>query len=362
MSLRIGRAWTFTLIVAQLTLSACGGLGGPAPVHPSEGGPSLARINSVTFPAGAYNLVAVDQPAAQGALQNPYIAGMALRASWTNLEPSDGVYDWTYLDGQIRAAKANGKAASIYIAVSVPWNVPDWVYAAGAKSVKTSVGKLPVPWDAIFLKKWTAFVKALGSHYTNETAITYVRGSTEALTNGWRLPAQDSSVWRNAGYTDLRMQDALQTSIDAFVSAFPTTPNWAEVGNLDIEPAITGNAPDYMGYQVGTYGFGAHPNTFGVWQEALDECIPNPPTSGLWVTLWNHKGRDGAQMIWNVQDGPNFKMNPCGNSPNKKAPVLKAAVNMGITYGMPYEEIYEVDVLDPALQSVLAYAASNLGH
>jgi hypothetical protein len=322
---------------------------------------------NITFsrPTGVYSLTGVDQPTAPAVYRNANVAGVAVRASWAGLEPNDGVYSWSYLDNEVANAKAAGKKVSLYIAVSNPHVAPAWVYAAGAKYVNTSNGQTPVPWDPVFLKKWHDFVAALGARYSKETTLSYVRGATEALTDGWNMPSRDALLWSAVGYTDAKILGALQTSIADYETAFPNTYQWGEVGNLNIEKAVTGNVADYVSGQIGMWGLAGSPY-FGVWREDLDVCISDPPSSGFWTTLWDSNGRAGAQMIWSVRDGTDgsatsWRMNPCQNSLfGTDDLILEQAINIGLNYKMPYVEIYQVDVLDPELQTVLAYAAANL--
>ncbi|MBI5464298.1 MAG: T9SS type A sorting domain-containing protein [Ignavibacteriales bacterium] len=221
---------------------------------------------------------------------------------------------------------------------------------------------MPLPWDSVYIAKWTNLVRALGIRYVNSTTVSYVRGSSEIVTNGWGLPETDAfgSSWSTYGYTPDKLLSVMKTVVDSLMAAFPQKALWVEVGTIKFEPKVSGRSQTYVAEQIAQYGFQQYPDRFGVWREDISGCIPNPPTAGQWKILWDHKGRNGAQMLWNVQDGPT-RMNNCGITPNEKATVLKAAVQRGLDYGMPYLEIYQVDVLDTALTSVFQFAAENLG-
>jgi hypothetical protein len=313
------------------------------------------------YPAGVYALQPFDVQTGDEVLGNPSIAGVALRTRWATIERNEGRYDWGYLDSAIQKAKAHGKAVSIYVS-SDP--IPAWVFGDGAQSFKGSASTLPIPWDPLFLDRWTHFIAAFGARYANEPAITYTRGSTDSLTGGWGLPDTDDTgkTWQQYGYTTDKMVDALATVVDAFLRAFPRTHHWAAMGNIPFEPAVTGKAANYVSIQIANYGFENYPDRFGVWRENLTGCVPYPPlpSNDQWLTPYQHPGAVGAQMLWNVQDGP-ARMNQCGLSPNDKATVLQAAVNKGLSFRMPYLEIYRADVQDPSLQDVIAYASSRLG-
>src|SRR5947209_8776574 len=118
---------------------------------------------------GVYDLVAGNTPVSAKALANPNVDGIALRSQWQTLEPADGVYDWSYFDGQIAAATAAGKSVSLSVTAGI--FSPSWLYDEGAQAF-TFVGRkspdpqtIPVPYDPVFLEKWQAFVQAFGRRY-----------------------------------------------------------------------------------------------------------------------------------------------------------------------------------------------------
>jgi hypothetical protein len=332
-----------------------------------QGGTSMA-----TFVPGVFALLSKDRPADPALLQNPSVAGLAVRSAWSTLEPSDGTFDWSYLDGQVSAAKAAGKHVSI--AVSAP-DTPQWVYDAGAKAIPlidpnpnhSTYGQLfniPVPWDPIFLDRWTKFLAAFGARYGNEPTVAYVRGATESVTNGWGFPGVDANNQPLTiyGYTPDKEVMALETVVDATMSAFPHTPLWAEVGSVkDITDLMVPNQ-DYFGDQIAAYGFQKYPDRFGVWREDLSDCTANPPKMGGWAILAANPGKSGAQMLWDVQDGPpTYRMDACMKaSPDDHPTVLQYAVNVGVSLGLIYVEIYGSDILDPSTAPALVYGAQNL--
>lgn len=106
-----------------------------------------------------------------------WIAGAALRWHWRILEPREGEYNWSSIDGEIAKAAASGKVVTIRI-----WGgahgTPGWVYKAGAQSYEWTVGqdvafnkgqilKAPIPWDPVWLQEWKRFIQALGKKYNS---------------------------------------------------------------------------------------------------------------------------------------------------------------------------------------------------
>jgi hypothetical protein len=353
-----GRAVATAALLAFLSVHC--GSGGNAGPTPTPTPTASASPPATGYPAGVYSLQPFDVDTEDNALDNPNVAGIALRTRWASIEGRKGRYDWRYLDSEIQKAKARSKRVSIYVSAEP---VPDWVFGDGAQDFAGGAGKLPIPWDPLFLDRWTGFIAAFGARYANESTIAYTRGSTDSLTSGWGLPSTDGDgkSWLQYGYTTEKMLDSLTTVVDAFLRAFPRTHHWAAIGNIPFEPTVTGKAANYVSIQIANYGFNTYPDRFGVWRENLSGCVPYPPmiNNDQWITPYQHPGANGAQMLWNVQDGPS-RMNQCGISPNDKATVLRAAVNRGIDFAMPYLEVYRADVTDPSLQDVMAFAASRL--
>jgi hypothetical protein len=329
------------------------------------------------YPAGVFSLTPADQAPNPSVLTNPSIGGVVIPVKWDEAEPQQGVLSSTYLaflDQQLQAAQSAGKMVSFLVEAarhSDTYLGPLWLQSLGVSSMvyidsnpnHSNFGKpvtLPLPWDPTYVSSLVQFISLLGSRYGTSSAITYVNGSTELVTNGWGLPAKDQNGASIAtyGYKPERLITTMQTVLDAFMAAFPGKSEWAEVGANSFELAVSGNAPDYTGQQIANYGFGKYPLTFGVWREDLSGCISLQPTN-FWQILQQHPGRDGSQMLWNVQDGPT-RMNQCGITPNTKDVVLQAAIQRGVTYGMPYVEVYELDCIDPACAAALQFGAQNL--
>lgn len=322
----------------------------------------------VVFAPGVFSLSASDKPADPAVYANPDVAGVAVRTSWESIQATErDPLNWAFLDGEIAAAKAANKKVSIYLAAGLP----QWVADKGVQTFtfvdpnplhNGAIVTMAVPWDPIFLAQWTRFVRAFGARYASEPTIAYVRGASESLTHGWGMPNTDvdGNSWAAYGYTPDKMLAALTRITDAFMAAFPTTAEWIEVGPIKFEPEISGLPETYVAAALTDYGFATYPTRFGVWREDLGGCTPVPPTSPTWLLLYDHPGRDGAQMLWNVQDGPD-RMNKCGITPNDKPTVLRTAIGNGIELGMPYVEVYQVDVLDDELAGVIHSASQRLG-
>ena len=137
-------------------------------------------------PRGVFCLL----PAGQGTGQDPFIYsdpdvdGVSVRQDWADLEPIEGVYNWTYLDNVTARAAAAGKAVLLRIItgggdIALGGNCPTWVMDAVAAEPLPSSQKfftftdggrsvtIALFWDPAWLAKKTAMIIALGARYAS---------------------------------------------------------------------------------------------------------------------------------------------------------------------------------------------------
>jgi len=167
-------------------------------------------------------------------LSDPYTAGVSVRTEWWTLEPTDNSYDWSYIDSFIARAESYNK--KIMLRVRPAWQTPAWVYGAGAAEIwyyerndSDNLNRMPLPWDPVYLEKWTEFVAALGARYDNHPTVAHIlitgcsRSDCEMyLPTPGDLQA-GQPTWEQAGYSPGVMIDAWKQVIDAWVAAFPNT-------------------------------------------------------------------------------------------------------------------------------------------
>ncbi len=136
----------------------------------------FALSASVQSPRGVFSLVAAGKPAAQSTLDNPDVVGVSIRQDWADLEPSEGSFDWSFLDyrggqshggreGRAFADQNAGRQTGVgdrrgstrpeaFSSISMIDGVP------------TSI---PVFWDPTFLAKKKAMITALGGHLDQQS-------------------------------------------------------------------------------------------------------------------------------------------------------------------------------------------------
>src|SRR5262249_11101896 len=144
-------------------------------------------------------------PPQEEVLADPNVDGVTLRLDWATLEPTEGQYDFTYLDTTLASIGAAGKKALVRILTQS--GKPAWV----TRAVKNGGGlffkwvdngkptSIPVFWDPTFLAKKTAMIQALGAHLTtNPTLSIIVASFANATSEDWNVPhtPPDVTQWQ----------------------------------------------------------------------------------------------------------------------------------------------------------------------
>ena len=155
--------------------------------------------------------------------EKPFVKGILVRVGWNLLEQMENIFNWSLLDTQIARAKSYGKKISLAIGCGPA--IPQWVDIAGASSIKIIIpdsDTIAVPWDSVFLSKWSNFILALGSRYKNDTTITLVY-MTNSTSNGFEMEINRTTPpLSSIGYTDAKMFGSWKLVIDAFLPLFRT--------------------------------------------------------------------------------------------------------------------------------------------
>jgi PKD repeat protein len=318
----------------------------------------------------------------QSVLSNVYVSGLAVRVTWNFLEPSEGTYNWSYLDGVISSAASAGKKVSLSVAAGV--STPNWVYAAGAQafsfidSSAPATQTIPVPWDPVFLSEWQTLITQLGARYATNPAVMRVKltgvnyNTAETMlpistgvsasngTTTWTT-TNDVADWQAIGYTRAKVEGAWQTIANTFAQAFPSQQLAVELvenhfppidsnGNLIVnsQGADTQVVGDLINFGMSHYG-----GQFVAQSDGLSDTWIDTSVSGVAAQVTT-----GYQMLWFVTGDTTYKMN--GGTPISAATALQNAVNSGLANHAHFLEIYSADINNGALQGVLSSAQSGL--
>ncbi len=312
------------------------------------------------MPKGVFSLPGAGNKCSSTVLADPNVDGVSLRQDWADLEPSEGNFDFSFLDSEV--ARVAGAGKQVLLRINTQFSKPAWVteavIAAGGSFFtfdKQGVANtIPVFWDPTFLAKKKAMITALGAHFTSNPAIVIVWSSfANAASEDWNVPHEPDEVtqWLALGYTSEKLIDAGQQIIETTMNAFPNqfvTLAVGSDGTLDSETDA-----NYVARTVVLWARAMWPGRLVVQKNSLSAYTPEAPglRTGMQL-LWDSQPDVAGQMLWNCFGDTTYRMN--NGVAADPAVVLHESVDIGHGYGMNFIEIYQTDVV--GLPSEIAYA------
>jgi hypothetical protein len=272
------------------------------------------------------------------------VDGLAVRLSWSALEPADDVFSWTRVDEAFAAAAATGKRVTLHVLASTYVTAPAWLYAAGAQSYSYTLpfgGPTrtdPVPWDPVLLAEWSEFLAALRAHVD----VLGASAALHAISVAVPVPEMSLVGCRDGvlqasplvSYSRAAYLAAWQATVDAATSSFPDT--------LKLLPVPVGTIcwPDADGgafYSELWAHAGASSTSYAHYATDLTTLASDrlDHITGLLAA----DAPVGVQFIWSYSSDPTDRMQK--GSP---ARTFLDAVCRGYGYGADYFEVYKVDV------------------
>jgi hypothetical protein len=313
-------------------------------------------------PRGVFSLLSAGKSSKDVTLSNPDVDGISIRGGWIDIEPTEGVFSWTYLDTEV--ARAVGAGKQVMLRISTQAGKPPWVtqaitdagglfFSFDDNGVPTTI---PVFWDPTFLAKKKALIAAVGAHFTHNPAVKIMAASfANATSEDWNVPHTPDEVtkWLALGYTSEKMIDAGKQIIDATMVAFPNqyvTLAVAGDGNLDPDS-------DYVSRNAVANANTTWPGRLIVQKNCLSATNPPAPGTGtVFQLIWDSQPNGGAQMLWWCYGDATYRNN--SGVVADPAVVLHNAVNIAVGYGINYIEIYQTDVVN--LTAEISYAHAVL--
>jgi len=307
---------------------------------------------TVYAPAAVYALTDPGESAASmsqlAAL--PAVDGLAYRARWRDLEPTEGRYDWTSLDAAFDALR--GKRMTIHIGASGgAW--PDWLARAGAATYSYAgpLGQVtdPLPWDPVFLSRYDNFVAALAAHIRGRgnmgalNAISVGAPVSEMSLVGCRNNLLGGVAYNRGSYLSA-WAAAIGSHRDRFGAA--TILVSAPVGVI-CQPDNDGSA-FYSAVMTGARAAGGNVAIF-----AADLNAQGSSRVGQLDASLRRQFGINLQTIWSASNDPN----------NRMAGSLQDAVCQGLRLGAGYFELYKSDLssADPAIRRAVDTARTGRG-
>ncbi|HEY2713530.1 MAG TPA: beta-galactosidase [Chthoniobacterales bacterium] len=324
------------------------------------------------IPRGIFSLAASGQVASDNALANPDVVGMSIRQDWAQLEPSEGNFDWSYLDSEVARAAAAGKV--VLLRIRTQGGKPAWVTTAIQNAAGTFFSfdddgvptTIPVFWDPTYLAKKKAMIAALGAHFTANSTVRLVAASfANAVSEDWNVPHTEEDVqnWLAAGYTTDKLLDAGKQVIDATMGAFPNQyVTLAIAGNGHFPGGSETNLDPTATYAAATAIATARaswPGRLIVQINSVSNSNPAAPgsTDSAWNTLWNSRPDVAGQMLDVCYGDETYRVN--GGVSGDPATTLASCLIRSVTYGLNYLEVYQKDILN--LPTTITYGSQLLG-
>ncbi|MCX6362205.1 MAG: DUF4832 domain-containing protein [Armatimonadetes bacterium] len=213
----------------------------------------------------------------------PGLSTVYLRVPWSYIQPEEDRFNWAILDTPAQRWIAKGKRVAFRITCSENWMpnpVPEWVYKAGAKSIRYEFGKGPQPngaWtdpdfgDPVFLQKLEAFLAAMAARYDGNPNVAFMDVGTYGL---WG----EGHTFMSSMVPEAKAAVDVRKHIDLHVKHFPRT-------LLCISDDVAGhNRP---GFHLPETDYAL---SKGVSLRDDSICVGGPPNS------WYHA--DLAQAFW----------------------------------------------------------------
>jgi FG-GAP-like repeat/Beta-galactosidase len=333
---------------------------------------SLSPSGAANVPRGVFSLGTAGRPSSSTALSNPAVAGVSLRLHWSDLEPSEGVYNWSFFDVEIERAQAAGKKVLLRVGTGGD-NMPSWVMtavrSAGGRTFtftdNAGAHTIPVFWDPTFLAKKSAMIAALGARYSANPTVQAVAASfANATSDDWAVPhnnvpdpgysTSEVTRWRLAGYTSANLINAGNFVIDATLRAFPNQLAVLAINSNGAALDVPNDA-NYVARSVITSVRGRWGDERLVVSKNSISAVTTPPppllptSLGLW---YSSRPAIGGQALWFSFGDLTYRNN--GGIPWAPATSLLRMVVISHSYGASYIELYETDVVN--LPLVIQYA------
>jgi hypothetical protein len=335
-------------------------------------GPPCAAANNST-PSGLV-VVIMDKPQLRSldlrALRNPCISGVALQIHWADLEPVQGKPDWSKLDQLFSAAESSHKWVQLLIFpgfFSPAWALEGDVktetfaiqYGPGTGTVKT----LPMPWDKVYLARWSAFLKLLSARYGKEPAFRAVAAvGPTSVSAEMTLPEklENLKIWQSEGYTPHKYIEAWQQMFQVYAADFPNQWVSLSVGiglNINNQGRIERGEGARTRQMIIDQAMARLGSRFVLQNSDLSAGPVRHPATQF-VISYSGRVITGLQMRTSAER-ESADMGATGDPPL----ALRRSIDLGMEPSsagqrIDYLEIYEPDVVADDLQPVLRYGAS----
>jgi Beta-galactosidase len=296
---------------------------------------------------------------ALNAYTNPNTSGVTFRTSWADVEPQDGKFNFSQIDTVFANAEKNGKWVELIL---IPgFGTPGWAlrgvqsgtfaipYGPGAGTLLA----LPVPWDRTYLSRWFAFLKVIADRYGGKNSFRKIAAAgPTSVSAEMSLPESrnDIVLWRQLGYTSEKYIDAWRQTFSAYSATFPN-----QYFSLALHPALPipdRNQKAHAREQIVNLGL-QYPRQFALQADGLNANSADEKYG--YSAVRDHSGRvaTGFMMTTAATLRPQ-RMGPSADPvDNLRRSIATGLVPNARGQVVKYLEIYEPDIVNPAMQQVL---------
>jgi len=356
---------------------ACSGTSGSPTTSGST--PAVTSPASTTTAGGSdhvprpQGIVAVQQyepghlPVFAGAVfKDSFIAGVELRADWRDVEPQPDQFNWQFVDQVFAEAVASGKFVVLTL---VPgFGTPSWVLQSPVVTAsfprqygpgQGQVAPLPVPWDPTYLSRWFTFLQQVAGRYGTNPAFRMISAAgPTSVSSEMSLPnrTDDIAQWVSLGYTPAQYEGAWNTVFQMYARIFPR-----QYFSLSLYPGLRigerrrpDAAESTMTPQAIVSEGLQYKNSFALQTSGLTGAKNG-------TELYNIVSSSSGAIVTGFQlttSATNFP----AQMGDAASPVgaLGLTLQEGLAAHVDFLEVYEADVVDPAMETLLEQTAVQL--
>lgn len=333
------------------------------------------------LPKGIYALIPWSQEPNIDTWKKDFVDGVVIRVYWKDLQPEESTYSWNLLDSVFESAKKSGKKVRLMI---VPgFYSPQWVidkpriqktslFAVAQGPYDGQVKPLPLPWDTTYLSYWYTFLRELAKRYRDRPEFTYISVTGPNSHNG-EVNLPDGKAWLTvvSGSTEdqkiMTLRSLLFGAYEQTMKEYCTIfqPKYFTMAFLDRTfpvpvPNLDGFQDQYVKDLIAK-GRAVCPSSFGIQTNGLDGR-PIYPAGKQPLDHWQYISELSTQGAFTAfQTRAPGNLYDCKTTDasciNRRQTILRQALmTNALSRHVSVIEVYESDILDPSLTSIITQA------
>jgi hypothetical protein len=199
---------------------------------------------------------------------NHNLSGVCLHIPWDQIE-TDGTPDFRSVDKTVAVFRRVGMKYQLCLKPGA--YTPASVYAEGAKVFETRVRnphranvgqavKIPVPWDPVFVRRFSRIIEQLGARYARDPlCVSVVLTCANFMSAEMHLPKSPSDLtrWQSLGDYEALLLDVYKRFTDTWAMAFPRQ-------DVSLHLSKVLNLPFSFQERIIDYGLSKYPERFSI--------------------------------------------------------------------------------------------------